>query len=420
MRIREWICLQTILAMTLLFGAMVSGAAAGDWPQWRGPTRDGDAPDFAAPASWPKKLSLAWKREVGGGDSAPLVVGETVFVFSRQDEQETLTTLSLADGEVRWSQQETVPYVPIPIVRGHKAGPFSTPLYADGLVYTFGISGTLTARDAKTGDLIWQREFSSEFKKTRPLYGVGTSPILIDGKLITHIGGTGGGALAAFDPKTGDDLWRWSGDGPAYSSTGSIKLGGRTFVASLAQEHFIGVDVADGQLLFQQPWKVAFGAASPSPVIIDDLIVIASERHPTTAFRMVASGDGIQLEPVWDNNDVWCAMSTPVVVGDRIFAYATQQKGRLVALDSSSGEIVWKGPPRQGSHAHLITACNLVIALFNDGKMVVLDATAETYRELARYEELTESEAWAHPALIDQRLVLKDWKDVYVWEITAD
>ena len=404
------------LVLALLVGA-VGTAVAGDWSQWRGPTRNGDAPDFEAPATWPAELTLSWKAEVGGGDSSPLVVGEKIFVFSRQDDRETMTALSLADGTVLWSQSEEVPFKPIPIVRGHQAGPFATPLYADGLVYTYGVTGTLSAWRAETGDLAWRREFSGEFKRTRPLYGVATSPILAGGQLITHIGGAGEGALAAFDPKTGDDVWRWDGDGPAYSSTTPIEHGGRTLVVSLAQKNLIGIDVADGELLFKMPWEVTFDSASPTPMVVDDLIVIGSGRRPTTAVRMLTSNAEVELEPAWANNKVWCDMSTPVAVGDRLFGFASQQKGQLVAMDAASGEIVWTGPGRQGENAYLITVGDNILAVMNDGTAVVFNPQASDYEELARYEELTENDTWAHPALVGTKLVLKDWQEVRLYDV---
>ena len=132
-----------LIAASLL--AAASPAPGGDWPQWRGPERDGRAPGFQAPAAWPDSLRREWRTEVGEGHAGPVVVGDRVYVHARLDDLETLSCLSLASGEVLWRQTNPAPYEMHPAARGHGKGPKSTPAVAGGRVFTLGITGILSS-----------------------------------------------------------------------------------------------------------------------------------------------------------------------------------------------------------------------------------------------------------------------------------
>src|ERR1700729_3790142 len=118
-------------------------AGAEDWPQWRGPHRDGVASGFIEPKAWPEKLNLKWKIEVGEGHSSPILVGDSVYDFARLNDQETLFAIDQANGSIRWKQQYPAPYKVNSAAAGHGPGPKSTPLYANGKLFTFGLSGIL-------------------------------------------------------------------------------------------------------------------------------------------------------------------------------------------------------------------------------------------------------------------------------------
>ncbi len=131
--------------------AILSCAAlsAADWTEWRSPHRDGVL--NAEPKSWPEKLNVKWKVEVGEGHASPILVGSTIYDFARADNQETLYAINLADGKVRWKQQYAATAKVSSAADGHGPGPKSTPLYANGKVYTLGLGGILSAWDAETG-----------------------------------------------------------------------------------------------------------------------------------------------------------------------------------------------------------------------------------------------------------------------------
>ena len=143
---------------------------------------------------------------------------------------------------------------PVDAAARHGKGPKSTPLYYDGKLYTFGISGILSAFDASTGKVAWRKDYSKDFKGTWPQFGTSMSPVAADGVVVVLIGTNDDGAVAAYDAKSGDQKWIWKGDGPAYASPVIVEIGGVKQVVTLTQKYAVGLSFASGDLL----WKIDF------------------------------------------------------------------------------------------------------------------------------------------------------------------
>ena len=161
----------------------VNGAVAQDWPQWRGPNREAKASGFQVPATWPKDLTEKWKVAVGGGDATPALVGDKLFVFTRQGADEVLRCLDAANGKEIWqdkyeSQPATAP------AGGPHAGPRSSPAVADGKVVTLGVRGLLSCYDAATGKKLWRKDEIQGW----PRFFASSSPIVVDGLCIAAAG----------------------------------------------------------------------------------------------------------------------------------------------------------------------------------------------------------------------------------------
>ena len=187
----------------MLFATSSVAMAIADWPQWRGPNRDGLVSDASIPRAWPKELKQEWKVTVGVGHASPVVANGRVYVFARQGEEEVLLCLDLATGKEIWRSSQPIAYEMHNAAKGHGKGPKSTPVLSNGNVYTLGITGVLSCHDAQTGKLKWRREFSKQYPKTSPQFGTAMSPLMLDGQLIAHVGGHDKGALMAFDAETG-------------------------------------------------------------------------------------------------------------------------------------------------------------------------------------------------------------------------
>ena len=152
--------------------------SAQDWAQWRGPNRDGVVSSFQAPKAWPESLKPGWKMTVGIGHSSPVVVADKVFVHARQDEREVVSAFDLNTGTLLWQDSYDATYTLNPAAAAHGKGPKSTPVAANGRLYTLGITEILSCYDIVVGKLIWRKDFSDQFKKTSPDFGTAMSPVV--------------------------------------------------------------------------------------------------------------------------------------------------------------------------------------------------------------------------------------------------
>ncbi len=248
----------------------VAGVPAQDWPQWRGPNRDGKVTGFTAPQKWPEKLTQKWKMTVGQGDATPALVGDKLYVFTRQGAKEVLACLNAADGKEVWRSEANAPTVTGPSAKVH-AGPRSSPAVADGKAVTLGVGGALACVDIKTGKEVWRKD---PFPSATPQFYTATSPIIVDGMAIAHLGGQGKGAIIAYELATGDEKWRWDAEGPGYASPVVMTADGVKQLVTLTEKSAVGVAVANGKLLWQLPFAVSGRSYNAATPIVDGPMVI--------------------------------------------------------------------------------------------------------------------------------------------------
>jgi outer membrane protein assembly factor BamB len=411
--------LRPICLAALALGAGTGTAAyAQDWPQWRGPTRDGNLAASAAPTRWPATLTRGWRVPVGEGHASPLVVGKAVYVFAREGEDEVARRLDLATGREAWRDRYPAPYEMNPAARGHGKGPKSTPAFGDGRLYTFGITGVLSCLDANTGKVVWRHEFSKKHKQTSPLFGTAMSPLLDRGLLIAHVGGQDDGALTAFDARTGAVRWRRTEDGPAYASPIAVTLGGVRQIVTQTEKNCVGIDAATGNLLWSLPFTTAYDQNSITPVAVGDRIVFAGMRQPTFAVRPVRKGSAWEAEKLWQTGDVTMYMSTPVYSGGRLYGFSERRSGQMFVLDAATGKTLWTGEGRQGDNASIWDAGPHLLALTTGADLIVYRKEANALTEAARYT-VADSAVWASPALSGGRLLVKDVGTLTLWLLSA-
>jgi outer membrane protein assembly factor BamB len=399
------------LALVLEFSMRLVSQSSPEWPQFRGPNRNGVATIFSAPRAWPDQLTRKWKTDVGEGYATPILVRDRLYVFTRQSDDEVMQALDAATGRSLW---RTSYRAPVTVRRGadaHGPGPKSTPTFADGGLFTLGMGGVVTAFDAATGKQLWQVPAGPVL----PWWGTAVSPLVERGLVVVHVGGHNEGALTAFDALTGAVKWSWNGDGPSYASPLVADLNGVRQIITLSQESVVGISL-DGRLLWRRGFSTEYAQNVIMPVVIGNAIIIGGYQKPTTAFRVVQKGDQWITVDMWENPEISQFMTNGVMIGDALFGLSHRNRGQYFLLDTTSGKTMWTGMPRQAENAAIVRADDIVLSLEDDAELIVGQVSGTQFQELKRYT-VADAATWAAPVVSGNRIFVKDTSTLALWTV---
>jgi outer membrane protein assembly factor BamB len=390
-----WVC---ALCITGFCGAQ-------DWPQWRGPNRDGAAP-FREPKVWPEKLTVKWKVLVGEGYASPIFAGGRILQFARQGDDEVAMSVDPENGKILWRQSYPAPFEPVNSAARHGKGPKSTPLYYDGRLYTFGISGILSSFDAATGKVEWRKEYSKDFKATWPQFGTSMSPVAGDRLIVALIGTNDDGAVVAYEAKSGTQKWIWKGDGPAYASPVIVEIGGVKQVVTLTQRYAVGLSLTSGDLLWRIDFPGRSGMNIPTPLQFGQRLILAGDPG-TMLLQLNHQNNSWTVEKDWQITELTMRFSSPVSKGNLIFGFSNRTSGIFFCVDAESGKTLWTSPPRQGDNASIFISGNLLFLLKDSGELIVARASGTGFEPLHTYE-VADSATYASPLMLATGIVIKD------------
>jgi outer membrane protein assembly factor BamB len=390
-----------MVVCVLLIGASV--VFAQDWPQWRGPNRDGKVSGFTAPQKWPEKLTQKWKIPVGLGDATPALVGNKLYVFVRQGSEEVTLCLNAGNGKEVWQNRYEAQAV-TGSARGHP-GPRSSPTVADGKVVTMGVGGVLSCLNAATGDVVWRKD---PFPKVVPRFFTSFSPIIVDGMAIAHLGGQGNGAIIAYDLATGSEKWRWGEEGPDYGSPALLTAAGTRQIVTLTEKSIVGIGVADGKLLWQLPFVPpgrAYNAATP--IIDGQTVIITGKGRGAKAVKIEKQGDGFAAKELWSNPDLAPQYTSPVLRDGLLFGLTDGNK--LYCINAKTGQTAWTDATARGSRGFgsIVDAGSCLMVLPNNSELIVYKPSGKEYSELAVIK-VSETPTYAHPVVTGNRIFIKD------------
>jgi outer membrane protein assembly factor BamB len=386
-----------------------------EWPQWRGPNRDGVVHGVTVPARWPAALTEEWRVPVGEGVASPVVAGGKVYVFTREQGQEIVRCLDLPGGRELWRSE---PY-PVAYRRGPREGQFSmgprsTPVVAGGRVFTFGLSGMLSCLDAQTGALLWRKDC-----QPYPPYG-GSSPLVANGLCIVHFGDEKTGGLTAFDVATGEERWCYAdGSQPTSVSPVLVEVAGERQVVTFTSWNLLGVSLATGKPLWRHG---PFGAGTKivTPLPYRDLLLVADNMEPLRAVRLEKGARGITAKEVWRAKGQQLNMCTPVLVGDLVFGMSVRQSGSFFCLDAASGATLWQSDGKEPmEHASLLNADGVLLFLTDGGRLLVVRPSARAFEPIAEYR-VSDTATFAHPVFLGDRLLIKDATTLRSFRIEPD
>jgi outer membrane protein assembly factor BamB len=404
----------------ILFGAIIiaivvfgsSYAYAQDWPQWRGINRDGKIAGFKTPQAWPKELSQTWKVNVGFGDATPVLVGKKLFLFTRQGTDEVVSCLDATTGKELWTSTYAALPVTGPASSAHP-GPRSTPAVAGGKIVTFGVSGILSCFDTETGKLVWRKENPTN---AVPEFFTSMSPLIADGICFGHIGKKDDGQVIALDVNTGNEKWKWSGDGPAYASPELMTIGGTKHLIVQTEKNLISLNLADGKLLWQIPTPVQQRFYNcVSPYIDGQTIYYTGQGSGMKAIKVEKQGNVFVTKELWSNPEVGAKWNTPVLVNG--FLYGFTDTRMIYCVDAATGKTAWIDKNPSSDFATMIDCSPVLVGLAgNLSNLIVMKPVSTAYTEVMKYK-VSETKIYASPVIAGNDIYIKDAESVILYRI---
>jgi outer membrane protein assembly factor BamB len=332
-------------------------------------------------------------------------------MWARQGEHEVMTAHDAATGVVLWRTGAPVTFTMNSGASRHGPGQKSTPAFSGGRLFAIGMTGTVTAFDAATGTIAWQKPGTG----VMPTFTTHAfSPIVDRGLVIFHVGGNNAGALTAFDVNTGNVRWSWDGDGPSYGSPILAEIDGTRQIITLTQRRLIGVDAATGTLLWERPFTTPSVTNAQTPSLSGRTLILGDASHPLEAFTVTKKDSEWITDVAWSNPDVPMRLSNAALVGTMLVGISTRNAGQYFAVDPATGRTLWTSPERQAAQAAIVTAGSVWFSLEDDGELLVVRTSATAFEPLQRYK-VSDTPTWSPPAISGNRVFIKDQNTLALW-----
>jgi outer membrane protein assembly factor BamB len=408
------------LVLLILFSSV---APAEDWPQWLGPHRDGSSNEKVSP--WKEPPRVLWRKPVGEGHSSPVVADGKVFLHTKAKgkDVEEITAYSAEDGKKLWGLEYDRGPLHEKFVRQFGVGPRSTPTFHEGKLYTFGVTGILACWDVKNAKRVWSVDTAKEFSPPHLTFGVSCSPLIEGEDVLVNVGAKQT-SIVAFKKSSGVVHWKSQSDPPSYSSPVAFGDGKQRQLVFLTGDGLVSVSPA-GTVFWRIPLKDILAESSTTPVKAGDFLLGSSVTFGTLGARLETKDGKPAAEQVWKNGALTCYFSTPVAVGkEHVYLVTGALPGlglaSLRCVEVKTGKELWKKEKVGTYHASLLrTADDKLLMLEDFGNLVLIDPNPKGYKELARANKICRT-TWAHPALSNGRLYLRDNNDLVCLQIGAE
>ncbi len=376
-----------------------------NWPQFRGPERDGRAPDQGSKIDWKNAPSLVWEENCGSGHSSIITSESLLYTLEQIGDEETLTARFLENGTTAWKYAEGARWDDM--MSG--PGPRSTPtLHNDQLIVLFS-NGTLVNLDPENGEKRWETSTLPEDHHF-PEWGISCSPLIWKDQIILSLGGETG-AAQSYDFKTGKLNWRSEpSERGTYLSPTILTLLGKEHLVVAVEGSILGLDPKSGKTRWEHPWKIFLNNAQiAQPLLLaeDTFLLSAGYGKGAECLQIRKDGNGYTLSTLWKSKHLKTKFSNAVLHEGSIYGYSENQ---LVCLDAETGDLNWRG--KKYGYGRILLAGDKLVLLGNTGELAVVKASPDSFAEIYSGQLLNNARCWNGPALVNGYLFARNGEQI--------
>ncbi|MHB8898028.1 MAG: PQQ-binding-like beta-propeller repeat protein [Thermoguttaceae bacterium] len=443
---------KTLVSVCLYLTLAVSSGPADDWPQWRGPGRDGVWRETGIVDSLPARPPYRWRTPVGGGFAGPAVSEGRVFVLDRlvaKDQADAVNAWNVTDpieggervlcldeatGKVLWQHPYACRYQ-----ISYPSGPRATPTVLDGRVYTVGAMGDMLCLEAASGKVLWSKNYVRDFGTTINPWGMASAPLVDGPRVILLAGGANGACVVALDRLTGKEMWRaLDAVDPGYSSPIVIEAGGSRQLIVWNSLGIHSLDPETGKVFWSHAYETKMAHSVASPVYDPErrLLFVSSFFQGPRMLQLAA--DRPEASLLWrgfseselpQNTDkIHCLMSTPAFFDGHLFG--VDSYGMLRCLDLAEGNRVWETQAVIGearwANAFLVRHQDRFVLLNEQGELIFARLTSKGYEENSRLKLLEPTltmqrrqVVWSHPAFANRCVFARNDREIVCVDLAS-
>lgn len=414
-------CYRYLLAVQLTLAFSLVTLAA-DWPQWRGPERNGLSKETGLAKDWPKEgPKLLWQaKEIGDGYSTPAVVGERLYLISNEGiENEYIHALSVTDGKEVW--RTTIGKVG-PNQGPQYPGTRSTPTIDGDVLYALGSNGDLVCLNIADGKEQWRKDLRKDFEGKPGKWAYAESP-LVDGDVLVIAPGGSKATIVALHKKSGDIFWETAipeGDEAAYASAMIVEVGGLKQYVEFLSKGLVGVEAKTGKLLWRYEKTAQNSPANiPTPLVQDQFVYSAAGRSGGGLVQLKVAGSTVEAEEVYFTPKLPTAIGGAVLLDGNL--YGTNGQGLLCA-DLKTGEIKWQ---ERGIGAGSVCYADGCLYVHGEsGEVALVQVAPDAYHEKGRFTppdapKKGPGKAWAYPVIANGRLYIREMGTLWCFDVSV-